>query len=105
MDLRVEDFELNAKVFYDQSGKFLYISDQTSGVVEKWTRGKDSSIGSGSYGQVFLEQSDSGELRAVKEVRISGNPLDHMKELHPMAALSKVDHPASSRSSVLITID
>lgn len=103
MDLCVEDFELDAKVFYDQTGQVLYISHQTRGVVEKWTRQRN--IGIGGYAQVFLERSDSGKLRAVKEVKRSGDSSDYMKELRPMAVLSRVDHPASSSSSVPITID
>lgn len=100
MDLRVEKFKLDAKVSYDRTGQVSHIS---RGVVEIWTR--QGNIGFGGQGQVFLEQSDSAKLRAVKEVRRSGDLSDHMKELRPMAELSRVGHPASSRSSVPITID
>jgi hypothetical protein len=69
-------------------------------IVEEWVRQKR--LGAGANGEVFLERSNSGKVRAVKEVRKSGDLSDYLKELLAMGRLSKVHRPASSSSWVRI---
>jgi hypothetical protein len=56
---------------------------------KKWTKKQD--LGYGTFGDVWLERSDSGGTRAVKSVKKNRNTsVDYHKELLAMAKLSKV---------------
>ena len=60
-------------------------------VVKKWYRGRE--LGRGSFGTVFLERSEEGEHRAVKEIAKDKNSritVDYKRELMAMAILGKV---------------
>ena len=60
-------------------------------VVKNWYRGRE--IGRGSFGTVFLEKSDNGEDRAVKDIAKNRNSkiiIDYRRELMAMAILTKV---------------
>ena len=60
-------------------------------VVKKWYRGRE--LGRGSFGTVFLEESEKGEHRAVKDIAKDKNSrvtFDYRRELGAMAALAKV---------------
>jgi hypothetical protein len=105
MDPFAEHFKLDVEVLHDRTRQVSHISDQARGVrrqkiVEEWVRQKR--LGAGANGEVFLERSNSGKVRAIKEVRKSGDLSDYLKELLAMGRLSKVDHPASSNSWVPI---
>jgi len=54
----------------------------------KWIKEKD--LGSGAFGDVWLEKNQHGGTRAVKCVQKNGTGLDYYKELLAMAKLSKV---------------
>ena len=56
---------------------------------KKWT--KKSDLGYGSFGEVWLEEDQSGNTRAVKCVKKKRYPrINYSKELLAMANLSKV---------------
>jgi hypothetical protein len=56
---------------------------------KRWT--KESELGYGTFGEVWLEKSQKGEARAVKGVKKRKNTgIDYYKELLAMAKLSKV---------------
>ena len=60
-------------------------------VVENWHRGRE--LGRGSFGTVFLERSEKGEHRAVKDIvkqKGSRFVIDYKRELMAMARLAKV---------------
>ena len=60
-------------------------------VVETWHRGRE--LGRGSSGTVFLERSEKGEPRAVKDIAKDKNSrikVDYRRELEAMAVLGKV---------------
>ena len=56
-----------------------------------WYRGRE--LGRGSFGTVFLEKSENGEYRAVKDIAKDKNSrivIDYKRELMAMARLGKV---------------
>lgn len=54
---------------------------------------KQNELGSGTFGEVWLEQNQEGETRAVKCVKKrTGYKIDYYRELLAMAKLSKVGH-------------
>jgi hypothetical protein len=56
---------------------------------KKWTKRRD--LGYGAFGEVWLEENQFGETRAVKGVKKNRNiGVDYYKELLAMANLSKV---------------
>lgn len=60
-------------------------------VVKTWHRGWE--LGRGCSGTVFLERSEEGELRAVKDIAKDMNTrikIDYRRELMAMAVLAKV---------------
>ena len=60
-------------------------------VVKKWYR--DRELGRGTFGRVFLERSERGEDRAVKEIakrKDARMKIDYRRELMAMAILAKV---------------
>ena len=64
-------------------------------VVKNWYRGRE--IGRGSFGTVFLEKSENGEDRAVKDIAKNRNSkivIDYRRELMAMARLAKVRETA-----------
>ena len=98
MDPFAKHFKIDAEVLHDRTRQVSYISDQARGIrrqkiVEEWIR--QERLGAGANGEVFLERSNFGKLRAVKEVRRSGDLSDYLKELLAMARLSKVSSPRS----------
>ena len=59
--------------------------------VKTWHRGRE--LGRGSSGTVFLERSEKGELRAVKDIvkdKNSSIKIDYRRELEAMAVLGNV---------------
>lgn len=59
---------------------------------KRWT--KESELGYGTFGEVWLEKNQIGEARAVKGVKKRKNTqIDYYKELLAMAKLSKVRLP------------
>lgn len=102
MDPLVQNFKLDANVVHNRTEQVSHRGVPPQRIVDIWIK-KEKEIGAGTYGKVYLEESDSGEKRAVKEV--DGDPSDYTEELHNMVKLSKVHHSASSNSSVSITID
>ena len=59
-------------------------------VAKNWYRGQE--LGRGNFGTVYLESSDKGEHRAVKEM-LKGKDrkkIDYRRELMAMAILAKV---------------
>lgn len=56
---------------------------------KRWT--KESELGYGTFGEVWLEKNQKGEARAVKGVKKRKDTgIDYYKELLAMAKLSKV---------------
>ena len=90
--------KLDTTFYIDHVQHITYHSDAVLGkrrvkVVQNWYR--DQELGRGSFGTVFLERSQKGECRAVKDVskeRDSARTakVDYRMELMAMAALAKV---------------
>jgi hypothetical protein len=56
---------------------------------KKWTKQRD--LGYGAFGEVWLEENQLGDTRAVKGVKKNRNTgVNYYKELLAMAKLSKV---------------
>ena len=69
-------------------------------VVNTWHRGRE--LGRGTSGTVFLERSEKGELRAVKDIAKDMNSrikIDYRRELMAMAVLAKVRDMGASRTA------
>ena len=96
LDLAVDYHKLDTKFFADHVQHTTFRSDASQGkrrvkVVKKWYR--DRELGRGSFGTVFLERSEKGEYRAVKEIAKDKNStikIDYKRELTAMAILTKV---------------
>jgi hypothetical protein len=90
--------KLDTRFFSDHVQHTTFHSDASLGVrqvrvVRTWYRGRE--IGRGSFGTVFLETSEKGEIRAVKEIAKDKNSqikIDYKRELMAMAMLTKVRH-------------
>ena len=88
--------KLDTKFFAGHVQHTTFHSDAAKGrrrvkEVKSWYR--DREIGRGSFGTVFLERSERGEYRAVKEIakdKGSRVKIDHRRELMAMAILGKV---------------
>ena len=71
--------------------------------VKTWHR--DRELGRGSSGTVFLERSEKGELRAVKDIVKDKNSrikIDYKRELMAMAVLTKVREMNGLRAVVYL---
>ena len=68
-------------------------------VVKAWHRGRE--LGRGASGTVFLERSEKGELRAMKDIAKDMNTIkiDYRRELMAMAVLAKVRDMKASRTA------
>ena len=95
-DFAIGYHKLDTEFFSDHVRHTTFHSDVSRGrrrvaVVKKWHRGRE--IGRGSFGTVFLETSENGELRAVKDIAKNKNStivIDYRRELMAMAILAKV---------------
>ena len=95
-DLVIDYHKLDTKFLADHVQHTTFRSDASQGrrrvkVVKKWYR--DRELGRGSFGTVFLERSEKGEYRAVKEIAKDKNStikIDYKRELTAMAILTKV---------------
>lgn len=85
MDDFLEHFRLQAVI--RESHTEIQVGWRNQKRVEKWER--DKWLGRGAYGKVWLERTNSGQLRAVKEVE-KYIPMDHLKEIRAIAKFSKV---------------
>ena len=96
LDLVIGYHKLDTKFFDGHVRHTTFHSDASQGrrqvkVVKKWYRGRE--LGRGSFGTVFLEKSEKGEHRAVKEIAKDKNSrvtIDDKRELMAMAILAKV---------------
>jgi hypothetical protein len=93
-DLEVGYHKLKTRFLGDRVQHTTFHSDASQGarqvsVVKNWRRGRE--LGRGSFGTVFLETSESGESRAVKQIAKHGK-IDYNRELMAMAVLRKVRH-------------
>jgi hypothetical protein len=64
-------------------------------VVKSWCR--EQELGRDSFGTAFLERSEKGEIRAVKEIAKHGN-IDCNRELMAMAMLTKAREMEGSKT-------
>ena len=95
-DLVIGYHKLDTEFFNGHVRHTTFHSDASRGrrrvrVVKKWYRGRE--LGRGSFGTVFLERSEKGERRAVKEIAKDKNSrivIDFRRELMAMAILAKV---------------
>lgn len=100
-DLVVGYHKLDTEFFSGHVQHTTFRSDVLGGrrrvrVVKKWYR--DREIGRGSFGTVFLERSEEGENRAVKDIAKNKNiNIDYKRELIAMAILLKVRDLVGSR--------
>ena len=96
LDLVIDYHKLDTEFFNGHVRHTTFHSDASRGrrrvkVVKKWYRGRE--LGRGSFGTVFLERSEEGEWRAVKEIAKDKNSkvtIDYRRELMAMAVLAKV---------------
>ena len=95
-DLVIGYHKLNTEFFAGHVQHTTFRSDTSQGrrqvrVVKKWHSERE--VGRGSFGTVFLEKSERGEHRAVKEIAKDRNGalrIDYRRELMAMAILVKV---------------
>jgi hypothetical protein len=88
----VLDSRLEVAIFADHTVQTEYRSARLDDKVEEtWTRTKE--LGSGSYGVVWLEKCmsgpNSGDLRAVKQIRKSEAGLSHNNYHRELEAIAK----------------
>ena len=96
LDLAIGYHKLDTEFFSGHVRHTTFHSDASRGmrrvaVVKNWHRGRE--LGRGSFGTVFLETSEEGEYRAVKEIakdRSSRITIDYRRELAAMTILAKV---------------
>ena len=92
-DIVIGYHKLDTKFFGGHVEHTTFHSDASRGkrqvkAVKAWYRGRE--LGRGSFGTVFLERSERGEHRAVKEIAKEKNRIDYKRELMAMAMLAKV---------------
>ena len=94
LELVIDHHKLETEFFTGHVRHTTFYSDASQGkrrvtVVEDWYRGRE--LGRGSFGTVFLEKSEKGDCRAVKDIaRYKGSRIDYRRELMAMAILAKV---------------
>ena len=94
LDLVVDSQKLDTKFFNDHVQHTTVHSDASRGrrqvtVVKNWYRGRE--LGRGQFGAVFLEESERGEHRAVKDITKDNSRIDYKRELMALTILAKVD--------------
>jgi hypothetical protein len=99
-DLAINYHKLNTTFFSGHVQHTTFHSDISRGkrqvrVVKTWHKGRE--LGRGSFGTVFLETSEKGEIRAVKEIPKHGR-IDYNRELVAMATLTKVREIEGSKT-------
>ena len=103
-NLVIDYHKLDTKFFAGHVQHTTFHSDAAKGKrrvkeVKSWYRNRE--IGRGSFGTVFLERSERGEYRAVKEIakdKGSRIKIDYRRELMAMAILGKVRHGEIART-------
>ena len=101
LDPAIGYHRLDTEFFSDHVRHTTFHSDAARGmrrveVVKDWYRERE--IGRGSFGTVFLEKSENGEYRAVKDIAKKRNSriiIDYRRELKAMATLAKVSDISS----------
>ena len=94
LDHVVDSHKLDTKFFSDHVQHTTVHSDASRSrrrvtVVKNWYRGRE--VGRGTFGMVFLEESERGEQRAVRRIaKDSRIIIDYKRELMAMAILAKV---------------
>ena len=93
LDLVIDYRKLETKFFNGYVQHTTFHSDASQGrrrvkVVKTWYR--HQKLGIGRFGAVFLEKSEKGERRAVKEVSKDDSRIDYKRELVAMTILAKV---------------
>ena len=93
LDLVIDYHKLETKFFSGYVQHTTFHSDAARGrrrvkVVKTWYR--DQELGRGRFGAVFLEKSEKGEQRAVKEIEKDDSRIDYRRELVAMTILAKV---------------
>ena len=105
LDLTIGYHKLDIEFVNGHARHTTFHSDASRGrrrvaVVKNWYRGRE--LGRGNFGTVFLERSEQGEYRAVKDVSKNKNrriATDYRRELMAMARLVKVRHMDGSRTT------
>lgn len=69
----------------------LAARERNTAVQTKWTDGRI--LGSGGFGMVIIQQTDSGELRAVKKILKGGGKVDYSRELSVLTKMAHVRTP------------
>ena len=103
-NLVIDYHRLDTKFFAGHVQHTTFHSDASQGrrrvkEVKNWYRKRE--IGRGSFGTVFLEGSEGGEYRAVKEIakdKGSRVKIDYRGELMAMAILGKVRDGEAART-------
>ena len=96
LDLVIGYHRLDTEFFNGYVRHTTFQSDPPRGrrrvkVVKKWYKTRE--LGRGSFGTVFLERSERGERRAVKEIakdKNSRTAINYRRELAAMVVLAKV---------------
>ena len=103
-ELVISYHKLETKFFDNRVQHTTFHSDASRGerlvkVVRTWHRGRE--LGRGSSGTVFLERSEKGEPRAVKDIAKDKNSkikINYKRELMAMAVLARVRDTKASRN-------
>ena len=83
--------------FYSDASR----GERLAKVVKTWHRGRE--LGRGSSGTVFLERSEKGEPRAVKDIAKDKNSkikINYQRELMAMAVLARVRDMEDPKTAV-----
>ena len=98
LELLVDNYKLETEFLsgHVQHTTLHFRSDSSRGgrqvaAVKGWYRGRE--LGRGQFGTVFLERSEEGEHRTVKDISKSKNSktrIDYRRELVAMVVLTKV---------------
>ena len=85
LDDFLEHFRLRTTLYHDRTEEYVDYSKHRH--VRVWKR--EALLGRGAFGKVWLEQSRSKRLRAVKSLEKRAQ-FDHLKEIRAIAKFSKV---------------
>ena len=96
LDLAIGYHKLDTEFINGHIRQTTFHSDTSQGrrrvaVVKNWHR--DRELGRGNFGTVFLERTEEGECRAVKDIAKQKNSriaIDYRRELMAMTRLEKV---------------